>query len=109
MNDKAKMDAYDRMRTMNDRAPRISTELKIEVAKFPPSDRPHAQEVAEVLEEILRAAEKNLPTLPPRRMYGPRGELKNQGEKQREDQMKSYQEWINKKEEKRKQEDKAIK
>lgn len=35
LNDKAKMDAYDRMRTMNDRAPRLPTELKVEVAKFP--------------------------------------------------------------------------
>ena len=35
LNDKAKMDAYDWMRTMNDRAPWISTELKVEVAKFP--------------------------------------------------------------------------
>jgi len=77
LNDKAKMDAYDWMRTMNDRAPWLSTELKLEVAKFPQPERAHAQEVAEVLEEILRAAEKNLPTLPPRRMYGPRGELKN--------------------------------
>lgn len=29
------MDAYDRMRTMNDRAPRLPTELKVEVAKYP--------------------------------------------------------------------------
>lgn len=35
LNDKAKMDAYDWMWTMNDRAPWISTELKVEVAKFP--------------------------------------------------------------------------
>jgi len=35
LNDKASMDAYDRMRTMNDWAPRLPTELKLEVAKFP--------------------------------------------------------------------------
>jgi len=29
------MDAYDWMRTMNDWAPWLPTELKIEVAKFP--------------------------------------------------------------------------
>lgn len=29
------MDAYDRMRTMNDWAPWLPTELKLEVAKFP--------------------------------------------------------------------------
>jgi hypothetical protein len=37
LNDKASMDAYDKMRTMNDRPPRLSTELKVEVAKFPQS------------------------------------------------------------------------
>jgi len=73
------MDAYDKMRTMNDRAPRITTELKVEVAKFPQAKWGFAQEVAEVLEEILRATENGLKTLPPRRMYGPKGGLKNQG------------------------------
>lgn len=33
------MDAYDRMRTMNDWAPWLPTELKVEVAKFPPAQR----------------------------------------------------------------------
>ena len=42
-------------------------------------------------------------------MYGPRGELKNHGQQDRENQMKSYQEWINKKEDKRKTEHERLK
>jgi hypothetical protein len=73
LDDKAAMDAHDRKRQNNDRPPRLPTDLKLEVAKFPIAERPDAQEVAETLEEILRAAEKNLQTLPPRKMYGPGG------------------------------------
>jgi len=47
--------------------------------------------------------------MPPWRMYGPRGELKNHGQHDRENQMKSYSDWINKKEEKWKAEDQRIK
>lgn len=65
LNDKAQMDALDRRRTMNDRAPRLPTSLKLEVAKFPTAQRAYAQEVAETLEEVLRAAENGLTEMPP--------------------------------------------
>lgn len=42
LNDKAQMDALDRRRTMNDRAPRLPTSLKLEVAKFPTAQRAYA-------------------------------------------------------------------
>jgi len=79
LNDKAAMDAHDKRRVINDRPPRLPVELKLEVAKFPTAERGHAQEVAETLEEILRAAEKGQTEMPPRKMYGPGGGLKNQG------------------------------
>ena len=40
--------------------------LKLEVARAPVKDRSHVQDVAEVLEEILTAADKGLNVLPPR-------------------------------------------
>ncbi len=55
--------------------PRLGVQLKLGVAKTDPTTREHMQETAEVLEEILQAAEKGLMELPPRRKYA--GELSN--------------------------------
>jgi hypothetical protein len=68
------MNALDKRRAMYDRAPKLPIVLKLEVAKFPIAERGHAQEVAETLEEILKAAERGEVTMPPRRMYGPGGQ-----------------------------------
>ena len=43
--------------------PRLSADLKVEVAKFPAAERTHAQEVAEVLEEIMQSASEGRLTL----------------------------------------------
>jgi len=51
---------------MKEIKPKLNITLKIEVAKHPLKDRPYAQDVAEVLEEVLQAAEKGLTELPPR-------------------------------------------
>lgn len=51
--------------------PVLNLTLKLEVAQYPLKDRPEAQEVAEVLEEILQAAEKGLTYLPPRMNRAP--------------------------------------
>ena len=46
--------------------PELTVPLKLEVAKYPIKERPHAQETAEALEEILQAVSKGLNYLPPR-------------------------------------------
>lgn len=46
--------------------PKISLALKLQVTKQDLKNRPHWQEVAEVLEEILQATEKGMLELPPR-------------------------------------------
>lgn len=47
--------------------PKLSTNLKLLVAQAPFEERSYVNEVAEVLEEILNAAENGLERLPPRR------------------------------------------
>ena len=74
LNDKASMDLLDKRRLFFDRAPKLPVVLKLEVAKFPVAERGHAQETAEVLEEILRQVEMGqMGNLLPRKMYGPGG------------------------------------
>ena len=80
MSHQAKMDPLERRKMYNERPPRLPTNLKLEVAKFPLEKRAHGQETAEVLEEILRAVERNQTELPPRKMYGPGGAKINHGE-----------------------------
>lgn len=46
--------------------PTLNVALKLEVAQYPLKERPYVQEVAEVFEEILQAAEKGLEYLPAR-------------------------------------------
>lgn len=46
--------------------PKLSTNLKLLVAQAPFEERAYVNEVAEVLEEILNAAENGYPRLPPR-------------------------------------------
>jgi len=56
----------------------LSENMKLEVVNQPTSKRPQMQECAELLCDILDAAEKGLTVLPPRNKYGPGG-LKNKG------------------------------
>lgn len=58
--------------------------MKLEVAKFPLKERPHAQEVAEVLEEIMQAADKGLDHLPPRLNRAP-GQVWNEAKQKQVD------------------------
>jgi hypothetical protein len=58
----------------------MGTELKIQVAQFPFHQRPFVNDVAEVLEEILQACEKGLPSLPQRGSRVP-GQVKNEAKK----------------------------
>lgn len=57
--------------------PTLNVALKLEVAQYPLKERPQVQEVAEVLEEILQAAEKGLDYLPPRANRAP-GQIFNE-------------------------------
>jgi hypothetical protein len=66
LNPFASMSALEKIKLAQEVKPELNIELKLQVAKVPLKDRPHAQEVAEVFEEILQAAEKGLTTLPPR-------------------------------------------
>jgi hypothetical protein len=54
----------------------LTENMKLEIVKLPIVQRAQMQECAEVLCEILDAAEKGLTVLPPRNKYGPGG-LKN--------------------------------
>ena len=62
--------AGPRKRVYNEVTPEVGLNLRLEVVKYPMKARPVVQEVAETLEEILRAACKGLTTLPPRKKYG---------------------------------------
>ena len=84
------MDPLQWRQLYSERPPRLPTNLKLEVAKFPLDKRAHAQETAETLEEILRAVERNQTKLPPRKMYGPGGAMVNHGEQERWDYMSEY-------------------
>jgi len=46
--------------------PKINLALKLQVTKQDLKSRPHYQDAAEYLEELLRATEKGLEVLPPR-------------------------------------------
>lgn len=63
--------------------PKLSLALKLQVTKQDLKSRPHYQEVAEVFEEMLQAAEKGLDRLPPRANRAP-GQRTNQAKLQRE-------------------------
>ena len=53
-----------------ERRPKVTPEMKVEIAQFPPEDRPLATEVAMILVEILEYASEGLTELPARRKYG---------------------------------------
>ena len=53
LNDKAYMTVQEKRKENLEVKPKINVALKLEVASFPLKERPHAQEVAEVLEELL--------------------------------------------------------
>ena len=61
--------------------PRLGVLLKLGVARAEAEERAHVQETAEVLEEILAAAEKGLDALPERRKYA--GGLDNRVKEQK--------------------------
>jgi hypothetical protein len=50
--------------------PKLPTKMKLLVAEQPMAERPHFNETAEVLEEILKAVSNNLTQMPPRAHYG---------------------------------------
>lgn len=108
LNDKASMSAYTKMRENKNRAPKLREVLALEVAKVDKADRPHAQETAEVLEEILQAFEKGYKRLPNREKYGPIGiqnsVLKDNAKKEKEDRKQQKE-----REEKRKKRDEQVK
>lgn len=64
--------------------PQLNVELRLEVAKYPLKERAHAQEVAEVLEEMLQATEKGLLYLPPRPNRAP-GQIYNDAKKKNDE------------------------
>jgi len=66
-----------------DRKFKLTENMRLEIVNQPMVKRAHMQECAEVLCEILDAAEKGLTNLPPRNKYGPGG-LKNKAIMMRE-------------------------
>lgn len=56
-----------RKRVYNEVTPELSASIRLEIVKYPMHQREYVQEVGEVLEEILLAAEKGLTQLPPRK------------------------------------------
>ena len=60
------MTALEKNKMQSEVKPKLNVALKLEVAKYPLKERPYTQEIAEVLEEILQAADKGLAYLPPR-------------------------------------------
>jgi hypothetical protein len=77
LNPNANISALERMRLNQEIKPLMGTELKIQVASVPLHQRPFVNDVAEVLEEILLACEKGLPSLPPRASRVP-GQIHNE-------------------------------
>ena len=71
-------------KTKEERKPKLSTCLKMEVAQAKREERPHLQEIAEVFEEILLAVEAGKMQLVPRKGYGP-GQIINFVKKEREE------------------------
>ncbi len=95
--DQANMNAAQKRTHDQEIKPKLSVELKIEVASFPLKERPHAQDTAEVLEEILQAVSKGLDKLPPRisRMPGHfinEAKIKRKEEQEKEKEIKDQKE-----------------
>jgi len=124
--DKLEPTSYSKIKYFAQRKYNLTENMRLEIVKQPIVKRAQMQECAEVLCELLDAAEKGLTVLPPRNKYGPGG-LKNKGilmrehlmeqemkhEKAREAKLKKiskkYKEQVVKKEEERKQELEATK
>lgn len=66
LNPYASLSALDKLKLAQEVKPEISIALKLEVAKAPIKERAYVQDVAEVLEEVLQAAEKGMKRLPAR-------------------------------------------
>lgn len=78
----AQMSAAEKRRLDLEIVPKINLGLKLQVTKHDLASRPHYQEVAEVLEEMLQAVEKGYTHLPPRPHRKP-GQLLNEAKAQR--------------------------
>ena len=59
-----------RKRVYNEVTPELGAAIRLEIVKYPMHQREYVQGVAEVLEEVLLAAEKGLTQLPPRKKFG---------------------------------------
>ena len=78
--------------------------MKLEVARYPIKERAFAQDVAEILEEILQASEKGLKSLPSRLNRAP-GQVWNDAKQKKEDDSKKYNDINTNREDKRKKRD----
>jgi hypothetical protein len=76
------MSAADKRKEALEVKPKLNLALKMQVTKQDLKNRPHYQEVAEVFEEMLQAAEKGLDHLPDRRNRAP-GQITNEGKLQK--------------------------
>ena len=59
-----------RKRVYNEVTPELGATLRLEIVKYPFNQRDYVQEIAEVLEEVLLAAEKGATQLLPRKKFG---------------------------------------
>lgn len=87
LNPYASMSALEKLKLAQEVKPELPVELRLEVAKAPLKERPHVQEVAEVLEELLKATERGLSALPARLNRAP-GQIFNEAKKKREEDRK---------------------
>lgn len=76
------MSAADKRKEALEVKPKLNLALKMQVTKQDLKSRPHYQEVAEVFEEMLQAAEKGLDHLPPRLNRAP-GQYQNDIKKEK--------------------------
>lgn len=108
LNPYASLSALDKLKLNQEVRPELSVTLKLEVARAPVKDRSHVQDVAEVLEEILTAADKGLNVLPPRLNRLP-GQIWNDAKQKKEDDQRREKDIKVSKEDKRKKRDEKVK
>jgi hypothetical protein len=108
LNPYASMSALEKLKLQQEVKPELSLALKLEVAKATVKERGHVQEVAEVLEEILGAVEKDIKKLPPRANRAP-GQVWNEAKQKRVEDEKTQREVLMKQEDKRKKRDEMLK
>jgi hypothetical protein len=108
LNPYASLSALDKLKLNQEVKPELNITLKLEVARAPLKDRPFIQDVAEVLEEILVAAEKGQKSLPPRLNRAP-GQVWNDAKQKREEDLRKEKEIRVSKEDVRKKRDALVK